>query len=77
MIPQKSIRREITLRVAIDDLLSLVTRQLNELSVSCDVRDLQVKGNATLLSTLQVAGPAQLQVSLSNGAYASLPTACS
>ena len=52
--------------VVVDNLLRLVARHLNQLSVACDVGNLKVEGQSALLRAFQVARSAQLEVGLGN-----------
>ena len=60
--PQDFVLRMLSRRVVIYDLFGYRTDILQQLTVTGDVRNLQIEGNAALLRTLQITGTAQFQI---------------
>ena len=63
-VPEQGVVRSIAFGIVVDDFLCFCARQLYQLTVSGNIRYLQVESHAALLRSLQVAGTTEFQVGL-------------
>ena len=63
-LPKDVVGRVVAIGVGVDDFLRLVSCELHDLPVSCDVGYFEVEGHSALLRAFEVSRPPELEVGL-------------